>query len=185
MGQVVYASYEFTDGSYENEAMYCMVWSPEGASVGADLGCGWRKAAPWLQGVDHHDGDWVEDGIKTHPSTPDVVADVRELPFADGSQDIVVSTHCLEHFSDPSPILQEWCRVLRVGGRMAIVVPDWRYTFSCTDAVQVASTEGHKMDYTLDVLVRVVMQALPNMELLDARVVNHHWSVGAALEKLR
>lgn len=172
------------DPTFESEADYAIVWAPKGSISGLDLGCGWRKVAPWLKGVDHHSGEWIEEGDKPHIATPDVVADVRELPFEDCSQDIVVTLHTLEHFADSEPLLKEWFRVLRVGGRLVVVVPDWRYTFSCKDENQVASSEGHKVDFTLDTLIRTVSQALPEAEILDARVVNYHWSVGIALEKV-
>jgi predicted SAM-dependent methyltransferase len=167
--------YAFLGGqrTFEKEAIYCTIWTPENATKGLDLGCGKRKAASWLLGIDYQISEQV-----------DIVADVRKLPFENNSQDIVVSIHCLEHFANPISVLIEWYRVLRVGGRMALVVPDWRYTYSCHNPDQIASSEGHKVDYTLDNLVRIVIQTLPNMELIDARVVNYRWSVGVALEKL-
>jgi SAM-dependent methyltransferase len=49
--------------------------------------------------------------------------DGRVLPFADGSQDAVFSSHCLEHVTDYRQAIREWYRVLRAGGYMIIVVP--------------------------------------------------------------
>lgn len=49
--------------------------------------------------------------------------DGRTLPFADGSQDAVYSSHCLEHISDYIKAIQEWYRVTRVGGHIITVVP--------------------------------------------------------------
>jgi SAM-dependent methyltransferase len=45
------------------------------------------------------------------------------LPFADGSQDAVYSSHCLEHMTDPVGALRDWLRVLRVGGFVVAAVP--------------------------------------------------------------
>lgn len=50
--------------------------------------------------------------------------DGKRLPFDDGSQDAVFSSHCLEHVSDYVAIIQDWFRVVRVGGFVIIVVPD-------------------------------------------------------------
>ena len=49
--------------------------------------------------------------------------DGRILPFADASQDAVYSSHCLEHIADYIKAIQEWHRVVRVGGHIITVVP--------------------------------------------------------------
>lgn len=49
--------------------------------------------------------------------------DGRTLPFADDSQDVVYASHCLEHVAGFIAVLQDWYRVLRVGGHMIISVP--------------------------------------------------------------
>jgi SAM-dependent methyltransferase len=52
------------------------------------------------------------------------VADVRELPFADGSFDAVYSMGTIEHFRDSERALAEIVRVLRPGGRAIVGVPN-------------------------------------------------------------
>ncbi len=49
--------------------------------------------------------------------------DGRFLPFASDSQDAVYSSHCLEHIPDYITAIQEWHRVVRVGGHIITVVP--------------------------------------------------------------
>ena len=46
--------------------------------------------------------------------------DVQQIPFADGSVDLVVSTLSLHHWSDPVAVLDEVNRVLRPGGSFLI-----------------------------------------------------------------
>lgn len=56
----------------------------------------------------------------------DVVWDLsRPLPFPDARFNGIFSEHCLEHFDENAlrPILREFHRVLRPGGRVRIVVP--------------------------------------------------------------
>ena len=53
-----------------------------------------------------------------------VVADVRRLPFRDGSFDAVYSMGTIEHFGDPETALAEIHRVLRAGGRAVVGVPN-------------------------------------------------------------
>lgn len=47
-----------------------------------------------------------------------------DLPFKDKTLDWVASSHLLEDFLDWTPILKEWVRVLKYGGRLIICVPD-------------------------------------------------------------
>ena len=44
--------------------------------------------------------------------------------FKDGELDFVVASHVLEHMPDIKSALREWVRVLKVGGILAVVVPD-------------------------------------------------------------
>jgi SAM-dependent methyltransferase len=52
------------------------------------------------------------------------VADVRRLPFADGSFDAVYSMGTVEHFAETEGALAEICRVTKPGGRAIIGVPN-------------------------------------------------------------
>ncbi len=56
----------------------------------------------------------------------DVKALMWDLPYKDGEVDVIYSSHALEHVSKYQvvPTLREWKRVLKIGGRLEIVVPD-------------------------------------------------------------
>lgn len=58
--------------------------------------------------------------------TPDVLADVRKMPFEDGYADVAYASHLLEHFDEHElpALLAEWHRVLKPGGRLVLQVPD-------------------------------------------------------------
>jgi len=48
--------------------------------------------------------------------------DVRELTFADGSFDLVMSAHMLEHLAEPGMALQRMARWLRPGAPLLVIV---------------------------------------------------------------
>lgn len=59
----------------------------------------------------------------------DIVANGDELPFKDAAFDFVVSSHVLEHFTDPIKALKEWYRVVRREGYIFMIVPHKERTF--------------------------------------------------------
>lgn len=66
--------------------------------------------------------------VDADPATkPDILADARALPVADGSVDSVLSSHMLEHFPEEEAegVLREFRRVIRPGGFVTVIVPDF------------------------------------------------------------
>src|SRR5262249_18810568 len=49
--------------------------------------------------------------------------DGLSLPFADNSVDTVFASHVLEHVAEPTGVLRDWFRVLKVGGYLVCIVP--------------------------------------------------------------
>ena len=87
----------------------------------ADIGCG--KDSPYF-------GD-VGEAIVTRfdsdaTSKPDYRCDIRDLPVPDKSFDLAYSRHALEHFgrTEAPEVLSEWVRILRVGGKLHLEVPN-------------------------------------------------------------
>lgn len=58
--------------------------------------------------------------------TVDIIADIRDLPFENESVDEVFSSAVLKHFNynEVKEILKECFRVLKIGGKIEIIVPD-------------------------------------------------------------
>lgn len=76
------------------------------------------------------------DGLSKHRHLFPKLTDVRDwdlqdgdgqllLGVADESLDVVHSSHCLEHLRDVGEALTNWWRVLKPGGHLVVVVPDW------------------------------------------------------------
>jgi len=88
---------------------------------GLDLGCGGHKAFPHFRGVDnlHHAYAYGQ------RFRPDIEVETCEklTDFASDSQDFVFSSHLLEHIEDWRAALEEWWRVIRVGGHLVLYLP--------------------------------------------------------------
>ena len=68
--------------------------------------------------------------LEVFPEEDVIIADVRDLPFADNSVEEIYASHLLEHFDFRDPVLEEWKRVLIPGGLITVVVPDIVRTYN-------------------------------------------------------
>lgn len=53
------------------------------------------------------------------------VGDAEDLPFEDGSFDLIVNRHVVWSLPDPEKAMVEWKRVLRPGGKLIIIDSNW------------------------------------------------------------
>lgn len=80
------------------------------------LGCGKRNFGKgWI----HIDGDGGFSHLHSH--------NITKLPFDGESADLIYASHVIEYFDRHHliPLLQEWHRVLKVGGIIRLAVPDF------------------------------------------------------------
>src|SRR5262249_22952768 len=63
-------------------------------------------------------------GAEFLPSAPD------RIPLADGSVEVIVSYDVFEHIRQPAPVLAEFHRVLRDGGKVLIGTWGWYHPFA-------------------------------------------------------
>lgn len=124
--------------------------------------------ARYLSGAKILDIGYKGDFTTASPIVPQAVGidadtpgyDGLRLPFADGSQDAVFSSHCLEHMPDPRAALAEWYRVVRVGGHLVIMVPH-QHLYERKARPPSRWNQDHKHFFTPAVLLATVEQALP------------------------
>lgn len=77
--------------------------------------------------VHHFDGWTNQDVVGDDPNIKaELVCDAAKLPLEDDSVDFIYAGHLVEHFyPDTLPAaIEEWRRVLKPGGRLAVLTPD-------------------------------------------------------------
>lgn len=107
--------------------------------------------------------------------------DGKTLPFPDESQNYVYSSHCLEHILDAFLALDEWFRVLKVGGHMVIVVPH-QFLYEKKKHIPSKWNEDHKQFYTPMWLLHMIEETFqPNtyrVRLLEDGDKDFNYSIG-------
>jgi SAM-dependent methyltransferase len=89
-----------------------------------DVGAGDRWISHQLPaGVKYVALDYPSTGRDMYGAHPDVFADAKQLPFADGCFDAAVCLEVLEHVSDPARVISEIARVIRPGGTAWLSMP--------------------------------------------------------------
>jgi SAM-dependent methyltransferase len=119
---------------------------------GIDVGCGSKKTTLACIGVDlTPKGRYGFAGSQLfEASQADVVASGDKLPFKDEELDFVIARHNLEHYIDPVNTLQEWRRVLKVGGTLVLIMPDEAHL----DTIMLDPTHYHV--YTQESMARLI-----------------------------
>jgi len=89
-------------------------------SGNCDVLCEFQKYGFKVTGLDNCPSSGKDHGV------PVLQHDLNlPLPFADASFDIVFNKSLVEHLPDPSIIFFESYRVLKPGGKLIIMTPDW------------------------------------------------------------
>ncbi len=98
------------------------------------------------------------------------VADLLDLPFANGTFDVAVCFEAIEHVDPPERALDELCRVLLPDGVLAISSPNRRVTLG--------GNPHHHHEFTPDELESVLRERFEHVRL--AR--QHRWFATAILD---
>lgn len=135
---------------------------------GVNVGCGDRPIHPTLLGIDAHKGAWAMGSGSQggYTSLAQLRGWASELPFRPSSIDFIVALHVLEHEPDPVATVLHWLDVVKPGGGVGIIVPDWRYTWD-------ARHDRHPWSHRWN----------PTPSLLRS-LHERHWAPVATLEQL-
>lgn len=88
-----------------------------------------------------------------------VCADCMRMPFRDESFDVVFHQGLMEHFRDPSPLLDENQRVLKRGGHVLVDVPQRYHLYTVMKHILIACGRwfaGWETEYSIGELERLV-----------------------------
>lgn len=144
-----------------------------------DLGCGGKKIHPNAVGVDIRPKGTMGVGYNALvASGGEMEADVCDLhELKDGSVDGILSKHLLEHILRPIPALREWNRVLKDGGKLVIIVPDWRFCEA------ISCDPSHIAAYTPESL-KDIIEAAGGFKVNGVKLVSPGYVFGISCEKI-
>jgi SAM-dependent methyltransferase len=107
---------------------------PQGARI-LDAGAGELRNQPLCSHLNYVSQDFCQydggvsalnDGLQTgrwDTSRIDLVCDITNIPELDASFDFILCSEVLEHVPDPSKVLDEFARLLKVGGKLILTAP--------------------------------------------------------------
>lgn len=121
---------------------------------GINIGCGDRRVSPYLTLIDIMREPQSGGASGEHHAFLDgaFLANPESLPFKQESLDYIVALHMLEHVANPHEVLTYWATLLKPGGGIGIILPNYEYTW---DAHGDHSHYGHKWNSSVDVFRRI------------------------------
>jgi ubiquinone/menaquinone biosynthesis C-methylase UbiE len=145
-----------TDGAGGETGKNRHFFLPFASGNGVDLGCGSDPIHERAVRVDRTVGHGH------------LLGDVTDLYwFADGSLDYVYASHVLEDFADWQPVLTEWVRVLRPGGRLLIAVPDHEKFRAAVAGGQGDNLDHKHESYPGEISAKLAEYGLPVTPMFD------------------
>lgn len=117
---------------------------------GIDIGCGNKKIGEY--GIDLNKN-----------SNADIVCDMLDIPIAGNTKDYLISCHSLEHTPHTIQALKEWHRLLKVGGILAIAIPNGEKV----DTETLGDRE-HKQLFSLNTLCNF-------LKFVGFKIIKTHW----------
>jgi SAM-dependent methyltransferase len=99
------------------------------------------------------------------------VAEVLDMPFDDGSFDLVVSFETIEHVRDPGAALDEFARVMAPRGLLLLSTPN-KHQY-------LVDNEFHEREFTHEEFVALLRARFRSVRIL----YQHNWMTSAVLEE--
>lgn len=92
-----------------------------------DVGAGSCPYRYLFQNCDYKTHDFVQlrpDQLLGHNyGQIDYVSDIKNIPVPDSSFDVIICTEVFEHIPEPIPVVEEFSRILKPGGKLILTAP--------------------------------------------------------------
>lgn len=122
---------------------------PRGSRI-LEIGSADGPSVGWMAAL----GDRIATDLDPRGLAPGgVCASATQLPFADGSMDVVAAFDVIEHIADERAVLGEVHRVLSPKGVLLVSVPAYQWAWSGADVAA-----GHHRRYTRDRLRQALVE---------------------------
>ena len=113
-------------------------------SIKLDIGCGDYKKEGYI-GIDRFSRPGVDLVIEL---------ETQQLPYENNTVDEIYCSHLIEHLSDPIKLIEEFNRVLKIGGKLTLIVPHYTNPYACSIAHKtywsLMSIDQEILDYYTD-----------------------------------
>lgn len=178
---------EFKSFSSET-AKYRSLTVPYLTGAGVDVASQGATVVPWAMSFDLPEREFLHYSGGNPPKGPiHLRGHADHLPFESNSLDWVYSSHLIEDFDDPKPYISEWSRVLRVGGKLVILVPDKELWNEAIKNGQMPNC-SHRHEYRVGELTELFAQYYGHFKVIEDRLTNlspGDYTIIFAAEKLR
>lgn len=150
---------------------------------GLNIGCGDRRVNEHIIPVDiMRESNLGEQSGEHHAFLPDaLLANPENLPFRPETIDFIIALHMLEHVSDPMSVLRHWGDLLKPGGGIGLILPNFEYTW---DARGDVSQYGHKWNSNPSIFKELFQRHLSSNFLIETiDTLPHRISFDVVLRK--
>ncbi|WP_411037408.1 methyltransferase domain-containing protein [Shinella sp. BYT-45] len=133
---------------------------------GLNIGCGDRRISRYITPVDIMRESQSGSASGEHHAFLDdaFLANPEDLPFKPESLDYIVALHMLEHVSNPMEILRYWGTLLKPGGGIGLILPNYEYTWNARGD---ASQFGHKWNTNADIFRKLYERDLKEQFVME------------------
>jgi len=91
-----------------------------------------------------------------------ITSDAANLPFEDGSIDVIIANDAIEHVDEPERVIKECLRVLKVGGKLYMNFPPYYHPFGAHLSDAIGMPWVH-MFFSEQTLIDVYKDAVKNL----------------------
>lgn len=156
--------------STSETARYRSLTTPYCQGAGVDIASQGDAVVPWAMSFDLPEKEFRKYSSGQPPKGPiHLRGHATKLPFDDASLDWVYSSHLLEDFLNWVPVLSEWCRCVRIGGHIIILIPEkdlWNQAIRNGQP----PNNAHKHEGRVGELTEIFQRYFGHFEVLEDRL---------------